>query len=170
MKIFLMAMMALNCFALPVMSPDSISVDQNDPRIGQHVYAYPMSSWRIWGNDNPVNSHGNDFDYNDAVADVFFNVDGSGLAVWVGSNSAWVNSFTIQGQLVNALSSASWGPLVLGSQLNVVMNTQYGPSYATGTRNILTDGRYSPVPEPSMFIMIGVGLVALSALKRKAVE
>lgn len=162
MKTLLLAFLAISAYALPHITQDGISVPANDPRIGQLVYVIPNSQAVVYGNDNPPPTFG-DRDYNDGIALITFNGDGSGTATWQPSLSGMSNYWIIAGGTVSPGVQASWGAMTIGSVLPVQFNTGDGQSYNIGHQNILTD----QVPEPGTWALIGCGLVALAYRRNK---
>lgn len=156
--ILISLMLAVSSFALPVLNPDSQTVPSTDPRIGQVVYSIPGSQWIVWGNDNPPPLFG-DQDYNDAVASIDFGTDYVSIQ-WIGEHSDWNNQFVFNHGVVNSQTTGLWFGLVTdGSPLAFALNTQDGSSYSNGHVNLLTER--TDVPEPSTFVMLGIGAVAI---------
>ncbi len=152
---------AVNTFALPILTQDSISVPLDDPRIGAEVFVLPGSVWRLWANDNPPKQKTNDWDFNDLVVDIYIGNDGSGRAKVAGTNSGWTNYMVIAGGLVGGnITETAWGPLEIGSKLPGYLIAQDGAKYTIGSQNILTD-RVDEVPEPGAFVLTGLGAVLM---------
>jgi len=155
MKYTLLLLISLSASALPFLDQDGITVPANDPRIGQMVFVTPFSQWVVYGNDNPPPTFG-DRDYNDGVALILFNGDGSGTATWQSSLSGLSNYWIIAGGIVAPGVQTSWGALTIGSALPVQFKTGDGHSYVIGHQNILTE----QVPEPSTALLILLALAA----------
>jgi len=169
--LFVLLMMSISAFALPNLTVDGVTVPSNDPRIGQHVFVEPLSVWRVYGNDNVPGSLRDDRDYDDGVVDIFFNMDGSGKAVWVTGVSSLKNYWVIGGGIVGSnFNDAVWGPLELGQKLPVYFMTGDGHKFPSGHVNVMAERISGPeVPEPSttFMLVVGFGMIGL-ALKRKS--
>jgi hypothetical protein len=50
----ILALIPLTIQAAPVLMPDGVNLDPNDPGINATVYAIPNSQWLVGWNDNPV--------------------------------------------------------------------------------------------------------------------
>ncbi len=165
-KTLLLTMTAGALSALPVLTPDSITVDPNDIRIGQYVYALPNTDWHVWGED------WTDFDYNDIVMDVHITPSGNVLLQYIGSNSSMDDYFVVNGQTVNQNTNVLISNVVLdGSTLDIQLHTQNGNVFNIGGRNILVDGpsnnnNPSEVPEPTTNIIVGFGLLLIGLVKK----
>jgi hypothetical protein len=83
----ILALIPLSLQAAPVLMPDGVNLDPNDPGINATVYAIPGSTWLVGWNDNPVFG---DFDFNDFMFLVEF-ADGQGTATFTGATSALYN-------------------------------------------------------------------------------
>lgn len=161
MKIILwLAAIGLSAAPLPNMTIDGLGVPRNDPRIGALVYAFPLSTWEVFGNDN--RPPGGDLDFNDAKLDIHFSATGVGYASWGGSNSQLNNTWIIQGVVVDKRYVNVFFPWVIDGPLSLSLRTGDGRMYAIGSRNILVQ---HPTPEPGTWLMIGAGLV-LVAMRR----
>ncbi len=163
-KLLLSIVTTTGLMALPVLTPDSITVDPNDIRIGQYVYALPNTDWHVWGED------WTDFDYNDIVMDVHITPSGNVLLQYIGSNSSMDDYFVVNGQTVNQNTNVLISNVVLdGSPLDIQLHTQNGDIYNVGSRHILVDGPVSEntsTPEPSTTLFVGLGLVLLGLWKK----
>lgn len=160
----LFAMMTAGLSALPFMNPDGVTVPSDDPRIGAVLYVIPGTSWNIYSNDNPPPSFG-DRDFNDGWANVTFDLDGSGVAKWLGSNSAMDNSYLIAGKLLNESNPLiSLIPQTINNALHFKFVTEDGKKYGNGHFNNMVE---QVTPEPTSMIMIGLGLMFV-AYRRKS--
>jgi hypothetical protein len=161
---------AVSAFALPVLSPDSQTVSPSDPRIGQFVYAYPNTLWTVWLNDNPLGSLNNDNDFNDAVIQIRFNGSNRLKATWIGANSAWFNTVTVEGLDLNALILNPViinTPFTVGHQLDITAYSQHGHQYYIGTASFLVDGPDVPEPSTIGFMALGLALVATGVIRKR---
>lgn len=167
MKTLLLLMTAIAIQAGPFIYVDGGRTDENDPRIGQSVYVVPLTNWMVYANDNPPPTYG-DFDHNDGWGYVSFFADGSGVAKWIGSNSALTNHFTIMGQVLSeAVPEIQLPVSQVGSVLDLQFNTGSGATYAFGHRNIMTEQVAGEVPEPTTFGLVGLALCGISWRKWK---
>jgi hypothetical protein len=83
----ILALIPLTIQAAPVLMPDGVNLDPNDPGINATVYAIPNSQWLVGWNDNPYRR---DFDFNDFMFLVEF-ANGHGTATFTGATSALYN-------------------------------------------------------------------------------
>jgi hypothetical protein len=83
----LLALIAITANAAPVLMPDGVNLDSNDPGINAAVTAIPNSQWLVGWNDNPAPP---DFDFNDFMFLVEF-ANGHGTATFTGATSALYN-------------------------------------------------------------------------------
>lgn len=166
MKFFLLTLTATACMAVPVMNPDGVRLDPNDPGIGKHCRVIFNSFCDMYANDNIPGSISDDYDGNDDRAFARIFGDGSGFAIWRPGVSAWVNWWVIAGQVVDWNHSASWGPMDPNTILTVTAMTQGGQIYSSGHENVMIY-QTTQTPEPGTWALMGAGLVALGFLRRR---
>jgi hypothetical protein len=118
-------------------------------------------------------THYRDFDFNDGHGTLQFFL--TGTAEWLGSNAGHTNEFIVAGQHINA---ATPGPVTFAYTPDVELIIQFrdlttGTTYFSGPASRNPDGaphvwtEQNPVPEPTSLVLVGLGLLGLSRLKKK---
>lgn len=171
MKIkFALLLAAVALQAAPVLLPDGVPVDPNDPHIGAYVWAVPGTKWVVGGEDCPPGLTCGLKDMNDAMANI--ELDGlTGTATSLGGTSNWLNYFLVKGQPV-LLDHPITFDAVLGERIAITLVTGYGATYDIGTQQVYAalvheHGPLHPVPEPAGSFMIAAGLALTWKWRRR---
>jgi PEP-CTERM motif len=168
----------------PTLAVDGETVAPSCPGLGAEVIDEPGANYQVWFEDL---YGGGDRDYNDIVFSVDFDSQGIPTATFIGADSSYTDLVLFKGGvLFSKLSSP--GPITLGGEsfgqeLEFSILTPVGGFITDGPGFRNPDGEIhayvvspdtvsttvSKTPEPQTFLLLGGGLLAITAaLRRRA--